>query len=226
MNAKCFRLVEQYMLKCMKDSAHDKEHIYRVLYVALDIAEHEDNVDDDVLAVACLLHDIGREEEFIDPSLDHAIVGAEKATKFLMENGFSLDFAEAVSGCIKAHRFQSSIPPHTIEEKILFDSDKVDCTGVLGIARTIFYQGAAGIPLYIVNGAGEIFCNVDDERHSFFREYKFKLEGLYSKFYTKRAEEIALQRQNSAKAFYENMLSEIGPVYGLGKQLFAEKIMS
>ncbi len=33
-----YELVENYMLSCMEDSAHDKEHIYRVLYHALDIA--------------------------------------------------------------------------------------------------------------------------------------------------------------------------------------------
>ena len=45
---------------CMGDSAHDKEHIYRVLYSALDIAQGEAGVDYDVLIAACLLHDIAR----------------------------------------------------------------------------------------------------------------------------------------------------------------------
>lgn len=30
-----YTLLESYMLSCMEDSAHDKEHIYRVLYTAL-----------------------------------------------------------------------------------------------------------------------------------------------------------------------------------------------
>lgn len=53
---------ENYMLSCMEDSAHDKEHIYRVLYTALEIARTEQNVDYDVLVCACLLHDIGRKD--------------------------------------------------------------------------------------------------------------------------------------------------------------------
>lgn len=52
-----FVLMENYMLSCMKDSAHDKEHVYRVLYTALDIAEQEEPVDYDILIAACLLHD-------------------------------------------------------------------------------------------------------------------------------------------------------------------------
>ena len=88
MTKEIFKKLESYMLECMKDSAHDKEHVYRVLYSALDIAEHEKDVDYDVLISACLLHDIAREEQNKNPSLCHAEVGAEKAYKFLTENGF------------------------------------------------------------------------------------------------------------------------------------------
>lgn len=38
MTKETYTLLENYMLSCMEDSAHDKEHIYRVLYTALDIA--------------------------------------------------------------------------------------------------------------------------------------------------------------------------------------------
>ena len=80
------------MLECMRDAAHDKEHIYRVLYNALNIAQAESNVDYDVLIAACLLHDIGRDEQFKNPKLDHAEVGGDKAYAFLTDNGFSLYF--------------------------------------------------------------------------------------------------------------------------------------
>ena len=55
-----------------------------MLFVALDIARFEEGVDADVLIAACLLHDIGRREQFENPSLEHALVGAEKARKFLL----------------------------------------------------------------------------------------------------------------------------------------------
>ena len=50
-----YKKMESYMLSCMQDSAHDSQHIYRVLYIALDIASHEEGVDFDVLIAACLL---------------------------------------------------------------------------------------------------------------------------------------------------------------------------
>lgn len=32
MNKEEYKKIEEYMLVCMKDCAHDKDHIYRVLY--------------------------------------------------------------------------------------------------------------------------------------------------------------------------------------------------
>lgn len=87
MTSHVYQLLEEYMLSCMGDSAHDKEHVYRVLYSALEIAGEEPDVDYDVLICACLLHDIGRGEQFENPSLCHAQVGSEKAYRFLREQG-------------------------------------------------------------------------------------------------------------------------------------------
>jgi len=88
MNRETYCLLEEYMLGSMDDAAHDKEHIYRVLYNALEIAKTEKDVNYDVLIAACLLHDIGRKEQFENPSLCHAMVGSNKAYHFLIENGF------------------------------------------------------------------------------------------------------------------------------------------
>ena len=60
------------MLSCMGDTAHDREHIYRVLYQAMELAKGEAGVDYEVLTAACLLHDIGRKEQYEDPSVCHA----------------------------------------------------------------------------------------------------------------------------------------------------------
>lgn len=105
-----YQKIENYMLACMADSAHDSQHIYRVLFTALDIAQHEKDVNFDVLISACLLHDIGRKEQSENPKLCHAEVGAEKARKFLIENGFSREFAESVADCIRARTVFAPAP--------------------------------------------------------------------------------------------------------------------
>ena len=203
------------MRSCMNDSAHDTEHVYRVLNYALDIAKHESGANAELLAAACLLHDIGRKEQFTDPSVDHAACGAEKARGWLIKNGYSDEFADAVKGCIRTHRFRSKNPPQSLEAKILFDADKLDVCGAIGIARTLLYKGRASEPLYSLTESGEVRDGANDMEQSFFGEYKFKLEGLYGKFYTKRASELAAKRQAAAKNFYDSLLAEMRECYSV-----------
>ncbi len=218
MNKQNYTLIENYMLSCMEDSAHGKDHIYRVLYQALRIAKTEENIDYDVLITACLLHDVGRKEQFADPKVCHAMVGAEKAYKFLIENGFDIEFAEKIRQCIQAHRYRESNQPQTLEAKILFDADKLDVVGAMGIARTLLYKGKVEEPLYSLSEDGSVSDGKGDKNPSFFQEYKYKLEGLYSKFYTKKATEIAKERQAVAADFYNSLYKEVQDSYGNGKE--------
>lgn len=219
MTKETYKKLENYMLNCMKDSAHDKEHVYRVLYSALDIASHEKDVDYDVLISACLLHDIAREEQNKNPGLCHAEVGAEKTYKFLVENNSDASFAEKVKHCISSHRFRKNNAPESIEAKILFDADKIDVAGTLGIARTLVYQGAMCEPLYSLLPDGRVSDGSDDETPSFFQEYKYKLEKIYSRFYTERGKEIAEERRKTAESFYNNMLKEVSMSYDNGIEM-------
>lgn len=214
-----YNAIESYMAECMNDSSHDREHVYRVLYGAMDIAENESGVDLDILTAACLLHDIGRAEQFADPKLCHAEIGSEKAYRFLLKIGWDEERAAWVKDCVKTHRFRSDCPPESVEAKILFDADKLDVTGTIGIARTLFYRGQVGDPLYSLNTDGTVSDGANDLAPSFFREYKFKLENVYEKFFTKRGKELALQRQKAAVDFYNSLLAEVGSEYKKGREL-------
>lgn len=224
MNLTEYKLFENFMIENMKDSAHDCHHIYRVLYNALEIASFESNVNYDVLICACLLHDIGRTEQFQNHSLCHAAVGSDKAYQFLIEQGYETTYAEHVKSCIKSHRFRADTPPVSLEAKILFDADKIDVTGTVGIARTLIYKGHVSEPLYTLGEDGEVSDGSGDKDPSFFREYKYKLEGIYSKFFTKRGQEMALERQKSAVDFYKNMIKEVQTTYKVGKQLLENNL--
>lgn len=206
-----YELLQNYMDICMGDSAHDREHIRRVLYLALEIAGTEPEADPDVVIAASLLHDIGREEQFRDPALCHARVGAEKAYRFLLSHDFPGDFAAHVRDCIRTHRFRSSDPPDTIEAKILFDADKLDVTGAIGMARTFFYAAQVGQPLYTLLPDGTVSDGTAEEPpgvHSVLREYKMKLEKIYDGFQTPKGREMAEQRRAAAVYIYENILQE------------------
>ena len=209
MNIRRYKQIEDYMLSCMRDSAHDKEHVYRVLFNALEIAAEEAAVDYDVLITACLLHDVGRQAQMENPALCHARAGSEMAENFLNDNGFDGAFVSKVKHCIVTHRFRKQLQPESLEAKILFDADKLDVTGALGIARSLMYKGNTAEPIYTRNANGDISSGDGDVESSFFREYKFKLEKLYDRFYTVKGAAMARERGHIAAAFYESLYREV-----------------
>lgn len=146
------------------------------------------------------------------------MVGGDKAYRFLLENDFEEKFAGQIKKCIQSHRYRKSNPPESIEAKVLFDADKLDATGTMGIARTPVYKGTVSEPLYSLLPDGTISNGEGDETPSFFQEYKYKLEKLYNSFYTKRGEELAKERQHAAVELYKNMYKEVNASYKNGKE--------
>ncbi len=212
-----FEQIEKIMKSYMEDSAHDGEHVKRVLRAALEVAKTHPEADIEVLVAACLLHDIGRAAQFQDPSVSHAEAGADMAYAHLIEIGWGEARARLVSEAVRAHRFRGPHKPKTIEAMILYDADKLDVTGAMGVARTLLYQGAVGEPLYRVDERGEPMDGREDEP-SFMNEYMFKLSRLCDGFYTPEAAEMARPRAAAARDFYDSLLSEArghAPLAGL-----------
>lgn len=217
MTKKEYKEIENYMLHQMQDSAHDRHHVYRVLNAALDIASYTESVDIDVLIAACLLHDIGREEQFANIDLCHAKIGSEKAYEFLISQKWDKEKALHVKESISSHRYRGDNSPQSIEAKILFDADKLDVSGAIGIARTLIYGGQVSEPLYILDEKGDIVLDGGGaEISSFFQEYNYKLRKLYNSFYTERAKVIAMERQKAAVDFYNNLFQEVYQNYENG----------
>ena len=183
--------IEQYMLQNAGDSAHDADHIYRVLNQALIIAK-EYEVNEDVLVAACLLHDIGRPAQFADPSVCHAQIGSEMAYAFLKKLGWDEDYCNRVRHCVLTHRFRNDLQPETIEAKILFDADKMDVCGAMGIGRTLQYEGKMNYSL-----------------EEFLTEYNRKLIKLYDLFYTEKAKELAANGKTILTMFYNELKEQL-----------------
>lgn len=221
LTSEAYTIIENFMISKMCDSAHDRQHIYRVLYTALDIAETkpEPDINNDVLITACLLHDIGRVRQMEDLSLCHAQIGAEMAYSFLMEINENDVTARHVADCIASHRYRVEKKPASMEAKILFDADKLDAAGVLGIARTLAYGGQVCEPVYIIENNAVVLDGGGAEISSFFQEYHYKLKNVYNHFYTERARQIAEERRDAAVRFYESLLAEVTDTHRRGKEL-------
>jgi len=220
-----YNIIENYMYECMKDTAHDPEHIFRVLYFSLNIASKIKNkINFDILIASCLLHDIGREEQYKNKKICHAEIGGIMAKEFLLKNGWSEKDSDHVKNCISTHRFRGNNIPKTLEAKILFDSDKLDAVGCLGIARTLMYEGIIGEKLYDIKN-GKICCGKNkNDKETFLKEYNFKLKNLYDNFYTKAAKNMAKTQKKHAKSFYNNLTGQIAKIYK-SKEIINEYIV-
>ena len=206
MTAQRFEILNGYMEFCMRDSAHDKGHIRRVLDAALILAQKEKNVNFDVLITAALLHDIGREEQFRTGE-SHAAIGARMAKEYLLEQGADEAFAQHVSNCIRTHSFRKNDPTATIEAKLIYEADKLDVVGAIGAARTLLYQGRVGDPVYSVSPDGAVMSG-DEKEPSFYSEYRHKLMQLPARFLTVEGKRQAARRAERAAAFEAALRAE------------------
>lgn len=82
------------------------------------------------------MHDIGRKAEMKSRGqFCHAEKGAELAGKILFKHKIDQDIIDNVTHCIISHRYRNQNIPKTIEAKVLFDADKLDSIGAVGIGR-------------------------------------------------------------------------------------------
>lgn len=209
MKNKDIEKIERFMLENIGDSAHDIQHIYRVLNYSKIIMKDYVEADEKIVIASAILHDIGRKIQFENPSKCHAIEGGNIAYEFLKGLGWNELDCNHVKECIITHRYRTDNKPKTIEAKIIFDADKLDVTGVIGIARTFLYQGYVNSPIYTVDKNRKIHIGNKEDPESFFREYNNKLKKIYDLFYTDKARKIAMVNKKHSEDFYNNLIDEI-----------------
>ncbi len=207
--------IREIVEKELSCSAHNLDHVLRVYNLCVFLSKYEENVDMEVLIPAVLLHDIARVKESKDKSgeIDHAILGSEMAEEILRNLKYEEDKIEKIKHCIITHRFRTDNRPKTIEAKILFDADKLDALGSIGIARCFMLAGQFGQSLSVKN---PIDTNTSDNgrlkdvaKHSPFIEYEVKFKKIPEKLHTKKAKEIGIERLKFMDDFFKRLDLEI-----------------
>ena len=201
-------------------SAHNLDHIFRVRDLSLLIAESEEGVDLDILVPAALLHDIARDLENEDKSgkTDHAELGGQMAEELLRNIAYDESKIGEIKACIRSHRFRSGNEPKTLEAKILYDADKLDIIGAVGIARSFILAGQFGqsidieedIEDYIKRNTTENGRILDDSKHTPFIEYELSLKRIPARLHTEKAKEIGASRIKYMEEYFNRLKLEIG----------------
>lgn len=187
---------------------HGPDHAGRVYRTALHIGKLMD-ARLDVLGAAALLHDIGRPfEKEQQGKICHAEKGAELARDILQDLQFSASMIDDIIHCIETHRYRGDKVPSSLEAKILFDADKLDCIGAIGIGRAFLFAGQVGAKLHNsdVDLAGTQSYSTEDTA---YREFKVKLSKVKDRLLTSEGRRLAEERHAFMEVFFERLEREV-----------------
>jgi uncharacterized protein len=187
--------------------SHDWDHTERVLELCLRIGRKE-KADLGILQFAAILHDIGREaEDRSGGGVCHGERGAEIAAKILGRHGVDKDKIARVVHCIEAHRFRGRRRPESLEAQILFDADKLDSIGAVGIGRAFLFAGEIGARLH------DPAIDVEKTRpytrdDTAYREFLVKLGRVKERIFTREGKRIARERHRFMVEFFRRLNRE------------------
>ena len=188
--------------------SHDWDHTERVLRLCLRIGKKE-RADLEILSLAAILHDIGRaEEDRTNGRVSHAEAGAAAARKILETRGAEPEKIERIVHCIETHRFRTRAgAPETLEARILFDADKLDSIGAVGIGRAFLFAGEVSARLHnpeIDVSKTKPYTSEDTA----YREYLVKLRAIKDRVHTREGKRIAAERHRFMVEFFDRLNRE------------------
>lgn len=190
-------------------SSHGWDHVERVWNLCRHIGRAE-GADLDILRPAAYLHDIGRpEEKASGGAICHAVAGAARARIILEEQGIDGETVDRIVHCIASHRFRrNGEQPETLEARVLFDADKLDAIGAVGIGRAFLFAGEMGARLH--NPEADIMnTRPYSSEDTAFREFSVKLKKVKDRMLTPTGRRIAEERHCFMVDFFDRLTREV-----------------
>jgi len=201
--------IRGFAVTCFSNArgSHDWDHTQRVYNLCMHIGRVE-GADLEALEIAAYLHDVGRSyEDESKGAVCHAERGAEIARNLLAEYPISDQRKANIVHCIRSHRFRGNCRPETLEANVLFDADKLDAIGAVGIARAFLFAGEVGARLhnpYIQPEDTEPYSEEDTG----YREYKLKLSRIKDRMLTAEGRRMAEERHAFMETFFHRFTEE------------------
>lgn len=192
------------------DQVHDFDHVLRVTKLA-EVLAHQEGADVEVVRAAALLHDAQAASGSEDQRLDHHQAAAGFAAEVLQQEGWLEERILAVQQCILTHRFRTGEPPVTLEAKVLFDADKLDAIGAIGVARSLAFAVLDGQPLFAEpSGAFRRTLEAQPgEAYTAYHEFLFKLSRIKDRMQTESGKAMAAERHTFMQDFFQQLRAEV-----------------
>jgi uncharacterized protein len=205
-----FSQIRKEAMKYFKNTkeSHDWRHTERVYNLCMILGKKE-NVNIEIIKYAAILHDIGRDyQDRSNGKICHAEKGAKLAKKILDKYKMDIEKIEKIIHCIITHRFRGNKNPQTIEAKVLFDADKLDSIGAVGIGRAFLFAGEVGAKLHNKN------IDINKTRpytkeDTAYREFKIKLSKVKDRMLTQEGKRIAKNRHKFMVKFFNRLNKEV-----------------
>jgi len=198
-----------------EDAAHDYDHLVRVIALA-DKIQASEGGDLPTIWAAVALHDIGQERERRHGG-DHALIGAALAEELLRDTPFPQEYIPAVQQAIREHRMTGGIIPQTFEGRILYDADKLDCMGAIGIGRLYCITGRYNQKVYSPI-PDDIVEPIDPQMirnlrrrpdYSPYIEFQLLFGNLPERMTTNTGRELAYERFAYMQEFFTRLQREV-----------------
>jgi uncharacterized protein len=145
----------------------------------------------------------------------HHVLAANFARQFLAARGLAIERVANVVHCIEAHRFRDqSIQPATLEAQCLYDADKLDSIGAIGVARVFAYAGRYGNRLW-TTPAPSVPPRADRPTGADYtpvHEFVYKLQQLLPTLHTNTARQIGAERAAFMHTFFRQLDGEMQQV--------------
>ena len=205
---KAFNFAKKYHGK--DNTGHDFAHIMRVYENVCLLLKEVKKVDAFVVKMAAILHDVDDRklnfgEKQVGKFLQKIKVPEEKS-KQILETIYAIDFGTT----------GSSPNFDTLEKAVLFDADKLDAIGSIGICRTIMYGNSKSMKLFDAdifpkkNLTKEEYRKLNRKDYTTINHFFDKLLKLSAIMQTKSGKKEAAKRQKIMVQFLTEFFREQG----------------
>jgi uncharacterized protein len=198
-----------------EDMAHDYDHLIRVMAFAEHIHMYERG-DLPTIWAAVAFHDVGKERERRCGG-DHAVISANIAKELLSNTPFPQHAILGVWQAIEEHRMTAGKTPGTLEGRILYDADKLDILGAIGIARLFCITGQYKQKVYSFLPANfqypvdpaQVRLLRQDASYAPNLEFQLLFNDLPRRMMTRTGRKLAQERYDYMARFFTRLQMEV-----------------